>query len=582
MKRLKTVLLLTVLFFTAVFFFFTSPIGRTDFWWHLNTGKWIATHGSLPQEDPFAYTTPAGPDDRKTLILKGYWLSQTAFYTVHRLSGFGGLVVFKGLLFTLLFYILFRSLLRGGLDPFISMALIAPVVLLSARFEDVRPQVFSFIGALLVFDLIEAGLAELRAGLRPKALMLLAPVMLLWANLHKGFIVGYAVIGAYMLAETLKRFLNPPPLPSYGRFLFYLSSALGASLLNPTHIMPLSINLPEIFGSPLVETTNEFMPPWRYAAEVGDMAWFYGLLAVSAVTLASIAVSLRRLSLPHALLYAGFAVAGMWTFRFSIFFMLISVAISGRYSLRRLSGPLRKLSMPLAVLLCIAIFLLSYDRTFIRKGALNERSLPVEAADFIGSYKPPAPIFNPYEWGGYLSWRLYPDYKVFVDARTINMGAHMDYKRAKFGDTAPVFDKYGINTVVFYYINPLYHDVPIVVISLLRDDAWQLRHIDRLSAIFVRKGQGAPAVARPLRKGLMGKELMEGPPLNKEVLIDRLRAIANSWAARSPEAAGPYIILGELSYASGDTDKAIRFFGKALELEPENKRASAWLSALRY
>ena len=26
-------------------------------------------------------------------------------------------------------------------------------------------------------------------------------------------------------------------------------------------------------------------------------------------------------------------------------------------------------------------------------------------------------MFNPYVWGGYLIWSLYPDYKVFIDGR---------------------------------------------------------------------------------------------------------------------------------------------------------------------
>ena len=54
-------------------------------------------------------------------------------------------------------------------------------------------------------------------------------------------------------------------------------------------------------------------------------------------------------------------------------------------------------------------------------------ALPVRAVDFIAEKSLPEPLFNPYEWGGYLIWRLYPDYQVFIDSRTLDDGAYADY-----------------------------------------------------------------------------------------------------------------------------------------------------------
>jgi hypothetical protein len=49
----------------------------------------------------------------------------------------------------------------------------------------------------------------------------------------------------------------------------------------------------------------------------------------------------------------------------------------------------------------------------------NERdSLPYKAVAFIQEEQPPGPIFNSYNWGGYLIFKLWPDYPVYIDGRT--------------------------------------------------------------------------------------------------------------------------------------------------------------------
>jgi hypothetical protein len=47
-----------------------------------------------------------------------------------------------------------------------------------------------------------------------------------------------------------------------------------------------------------------------------------------------------------------------------------------------------------------------------------ERQEPVRAIAYIQSNMPAGPMFNEYNWGGYILWTLYPDYPTFVDGRT--------------------------------------------------------------------------------------------------------------------------------------------------------------------
>jgi len=84
----------------------------------------------------------------------------------------------------------------------------------------------------------------------------------------------------------------------------------------------------------------------------------------------------------------------------------------------------------------------------------------VHAADFILAQHPPAPLFNAFEYGGYLGWRLTPEYLVFVDPRCLDYDVQNSYQTARGGFYRPVFDKYGVNTVVFYLFTPLVNSIP--------------------------------------------------------------------------------------------------------------------------
>ena len=58
------------LFFALVFLFFTFPMGLSDYWWHMNTGRWIWENLSIPSVDPFTYSYAKDDDIRRVVILK--------------------------------------------------------------------------------------------------------------------------------------------------------------------------------------------------------------------------------------------------------------------------------------------------------------------------------------------------------------------------------------------------------------------------------------------------------------------------------------------------------------------------------
>jgi hypothetical protein len=106
--------------------------------------------------------------------------------------------------------------------------------------------------------------------------------------------------------------------------------------------------------------------------------------------------------------------------------------------------------------------------TFVRvryvihgQATAEAKELPEAAVSFIASHRPPAPILNHYNWGGYFIWRLYPEYRVYIDGRADLYGdAFMDDLATTYylrGDLwRRTFEKWGIRTVV------LPPDAPVV------------------------------------------------------------------------------------------------------------------------
>ncbi len=48
----------------------------------------------------------------------------------------------------------------------------------------------------------------------------------------------------------------------------------------------------------------------------------------------------------------------------------------------------------------------------------EQANLPYDAVEFIKSEQPAGPMFNSYNWGGYLIFKLWPHYPVYIDGRT--------------------------------------------------------------------------------------------------------------------------------------------------------------------
>jgi tetratricopeptide (TPR) repeat protein len=112
--------------------------------------------------------------------------------------------------------------------------------------------------------------------------------------------------------------------------------------------------------------------------------------------------------------------------------------------------------------------------------------LPSGAASFIEGHHINARMFNNYEDGGYLIWRLWPLQRVFIDGRGLSEQAFIDYRRILNGST-DLLEKYGIEILVVEGFDYLSGEVYPVAVNVANSGKWALVYADNKGVVLMLK-----------------------------------------------------------------------------------------------
>ena len=128
------------------------------------------------------------------------------------------------------------------------------------------------------------------------------------------------------------------------------------------------------------------------------------------------------------------------------------------------------------VLVAFAIFTVARVRYVVERQAETEsHEFPAAAASFLSRERPPSPLLNHYNWGGYFIWKLYPDYRVYIDGRADLYGdSFMDDFAASYylsDNWRHPMELWGIRTIV------LPPDAPLVT-ALRSSPDWRQIYAD--------------------------------------------------------------------------------------------------------
>jgi hypothetical protein len=400
---------IAAILFLGLFALCIPTIPSADTWWHLATGQYVLqTHG-VPHTDPFSFTVAGKP------WIAHEWLSAVVFYLGFAPLGSAGLLLLASLILTLSFLMAYQR--SGGPMPARILAL-ALGVWASSPIFCVRPQIFTYLFASLFF----ASLTRFYQQGSNRHLFLLPLATILWVNFHGGYILGPTIILLFAAGAVCDWVGGQAEPAVTKRRVAALMITCAACLV----VVPLNPNGITMWSYPFTTLNTS-------SIETGIMEWrspdfhltiFRPLAVLLSITISVLALSPKRPKPSQVLLFVFFLLATLFSMRNLPLFVLLAFPLAAEYAYWpnwKLPSWKFGLQKPLqaATLLLVAIVVAKIASDNIGKELDREPArYPVRATAFLDAQKLPAPLFNSYEFGGYLIWRLYPRYRVYVDGRT--------------------------------------------------------------------------------------------------------------------------------------------------------------------
>lgn len=489
---LSTRRLLVFVLLAAIFTLTAGQITDPDFWWHLRTGQLIYETRAVPHADIFSFTAQG-----KEWVTHE-WLAEVLIYAVYKWTGWGGLLVAFSLLMTTALWIAYRCAAALAPHPYVAGAAVLVGALATAPIWGVRPQMISF----LFTSIYVALLGDYARGGRPKNLRWLAPLMLVWVNMHGGYALGLALVGLTCAGVVLDEFMRGRGERGLWSRLRPLLLVLAACVL----VVPLNPNGLRMFSYPF-ETLNS------HAMHAYIEEWFtpnfhlvisqpFALLIFA--TFAALALSPKRARPGELLLLSVAAYAALRAWRNIPLFALVAIPLLAEHawqlltsrarpswltvSERRETGAKARVQLALNVLLLVCIpagmCVARVARVTARQTSVEAEKYPAAAVEFLRAHPQAGALYNEYGWGGYLIWKLYPSRPVYIDGRADVYGdAFMKEAldtMAGGREWRASLERYDVRAVL---IKP---DVPLA--SLLRQDAaWRSVYEDRQAVIFFKQ-----------------------------------------------------------------------------------------------
>jgi hypothetical protein len=454
-----------------------SDLGR-----HLTLGRYMLETGTVPVHDQLSFTR-AG-ESRPPYE----WLAQIAFAIFHELLGLDGVVLLTGTAIAAAFMLSYRDGYDRTASPLLALLVAVWAAAASSLHWLTRPHVFTFVFLVIWIRLLE----HMRLGLI-RGIWQLPLVMLLWANVHAGFIFGFLAWGAYLCGWAWER-IRRQASPTIGsRYVLAGTGALITSAATPD----LWNNWAAVLGNTstyVLARTAETLP-----AHLGTPnTWPFLALVFGA---AALAVAVRRTIVPaHAAILLGFGTFALAIARNIPLFCLAAAPILTQWARQALEplSPFTRLEerislvesglrasfwSPFAILLTTVVLALSAFGSGRAQYSYDASSFPVRAVDWLSEHPPQGNMLNELNWGGYILYRLWPAQRVFIDSQSDFYGEEFirQYGSIMSGNDGWA-DRLADWQVHWMIIGP---GSPLATLARLEPE-WQVSYEDATAVILVR------------------------------------------------------------------------------------------------
>jgi hypothetical protein len=474
--------LFTILLFIGLFLMTLRPIADPDFWWHLRTGQLISQTGSIPHSDPFSFTNNGKP------WIAHEWLSELFFYGLYRIGSYAALILTFSTIITASFLFAYLRC-PAETRPYIAGFALFLGAIATAPTWGVRPQMISLFVTSLFLYLLD----RYRKENSLKYVLLLPLITLVWVNVHAGYFLGLAVVGLYIIGGLLEILravvfkpegIAPPSIKSMVILCSILGACLLTTLINPNGIKIIFYPFQTLTSPSMQQLIQEWFSPDFHLLQWQPLAWMILLLIGVGM------IGKKSISITNILLTLILGYAALRSMRNIPLFVIVAIPVLAEQtgSIIKIrstaSSPSRlfKWISPVLLTCFILITSLRFVQVNQEQASTEASSFPKTAVDWILKNKPQSNLYNAYGWGGYLIWRLYPTYSVFIDGRADVYGDTFIFNFMSIQNAEPGwenrFDSQSVKTVLIEPHTPL--------ANLLRESVhWKIAFEDNLSIIFV-------------------------------------------------------------------------------------------------
>lgn len=405
-----------------------TALADPDVWWRLSTGNWIWQNHAVPHYGLFSQYSNLPWTDSS-------WLFDVLLAAAYKLMGLRALpVLLMG--FKIAIAVVTFVLARGSrlnFWPAVFLAAIAPYAMPNLPPGPVACSIVMFAIELhLLFSARRTG------NVRP--LFWLPLLFLLWANLDVGFMFGLLVLLLFSVVAlgdevgrrsgTGRSIGDEAVPPRIGAMV--LAASFVAAFVSPYFFHSYGAASEELWLLvPYVQNLHaiSFRRSEDYVLLLLAMAAFFSLGRRRSRDIFQIVLMISCLALAFT------RQRDIWLL------VLASVAViadglpmgSAMEERENIDRAWKQTKLATAGLVLIAFIVAVFSRIPSSRETLLSKvgeTFPMRAADYIRANHLPPPMFNAYDWGGFLTWYL-PEYPVAIDSRTALYGDEIDSRYFK-------------------------------------------------------------------------------------------------------------------------------------------------------
>jgi hypothetical protein len=497
----------------------TQDLGR-----HVLLGKIIWQTHTIPSTNLFTYTYTDFP------FINHHWLSEVLFYIISNAFGFptlgGVMVLFAGTSIGVLIWYTYKK----NLNP-LAVGIVG-ILSLQILFErtDTRPEIFGW----FILSLMLITLYSYREKCT-KWIFLLPLLQLVWVNLHITFLVGIIVQGLFFL-DLLFTYRRDIFHKHVKTFFCALLLSVGACTFNP-HCITGALYPLTIFNN------------YGYSIEENQNILFLQTIE-SKLTILFFYISIFLLFISQALVYKKvrlidwlisvlFAFLGFYAIRnFPLYAFIVFIPLTNALSTlfdtwTTHSFLFRKYGMYVLWTTTFGLLLFSLFHLY---PAMNlSLTLPQGASngvDFFERNNLKGPIFNNFDIGSYLEYRLYPKQKMFVDGRPEAFPEAFFQNTYIPMQTSPeIFERidkqYHFQTIFFSHTDQTPWAQTFVE-SIVKNPQWKLVYLDPEVMILVKDDPTNAQMIREFSKPLETIPTLSYGTFQQNLRLTRFFSITNT------------------------------------------------------